>query len=199
MARIFGVTGGFGVGKSTFCRFLQDFGGIWIDADELTHELYLPEGQGYKKIAGYFGEEFVDPKKGVLRARLRRVVLKNPQKLWILNKLIHPLITSEVNKHIRSVAKDATTKKPVFVEAFYFEKNDLGKFIDKIILIERDPKKVMKNRKEKFPAEDIRRFKKLQPLYPRPASVIINNGTLKNLKAEAKKLYDRIEGEALDL
>lgn len=198
MARIFGVTGGFGVGKSTFCRFLQDFGGIWIDADALTHDLYKPGKPGYEKIRGYFGEEYVSPKKGVLRTKLRRVVLKNPQKLWILNKLIHPLITSGVNKkvvqYMRSEAKHASIKQPIFIEAFYFEKNDLGKFVDEIILIERDPKLVLKTRKkeEKWNDEDIRRFMKLQPIYPRPARVIINSGTMKNLKAEAKKVYDRI-------
>lgn len=97
---VIGVTGVIGSGKSTVCRYLEEkYGFHWIHADAIVHELYKFGGAGYKKIREYFGKNFVGPK-GVLRGRLRQFILKTPQKLWILNQLIHPLVIHEVNKKV---------------------------------------------------------------------------------------------------
>lgn len=136
---IVGVTGVIGSGKSTFCKFLAEkYGFHWIHADAITHELYKPEQPGYRKIKEYFGSQFVG-KHGVHRGRLRRFILKSPQKLWILNQLIHPLIVHEVNKKVVQLLRWTKTIRNEFVkiciEAIYFEPKDLGKFIDELIIV----------------------------------------------------------------
>ncbi|KKU79109.1 MAG: dephospho-CoA kinase, partial [Candidatus Peregrinibacteria bacterium GW2011_GWA2_47_7] len=105
MRIVVGVTGGFGVGKSTVCRIFESRGAVWISADELVHALYLPGGAGYKKIQGYFGDTFVGPN-GVHRAKLRRLVLSNAHKLWILNKLMHPIVLHAVQRKLLKELKD---------------------------------------------------------------------------------------------
>ena len=102
---VIGVTGVIGSGKSTLCRYLAETHGFeWINADEIVHSLYEKDQPGYKKIKEYFGQYYVGPKR-VHRGRLRREALKSPQKLWILNNLIHPHVFHEVNKKIVQIKK----------------------------------------------------------------------------------------------
>lgn len=188
MKLIIGITGSFGVGKSTVCRILEKLGAKWIESDAIVHELYKPGKSGYLKIAGYFGKEFVDPKKGVKRDKLRNVVLQNPQKLWILQKLIHPLVIHEASK------KFVRLSQPVCLEAIYFEKEDLGKLVDKLIEVRRKPELVRKARvKEgKWNLEDIERFMRLSPIFPKPNFVIENNGTLEELEEKIRPIAPEV-------
>lgn len=180
-AQIIGVTGVIGSGKSTVCRYLQEHCGFhWINADEITHDLYKIGQPGYKKIREYFGQQFVGLRE-VHRGRLRRLVLKSQQKLWILNKLMHPLIAHEVNKKIvqeRQKARSAilspfikqtgTVQKKdapllVCIEAVYFEPGDLGKFIDQLFFVEAPDEVVMKRllsdkKRKKIPELDLRKL-----------------------------------------
>lgn len=180
---VIGITGGFGVGKSTVGRIFEKLGGYFLDADAITHALYHSGSVGYRKIEGYFGQEFVDSKKGVKRGKLRREVLKNPQKLWILNKLMHPLITHEMSKKIVQ-----SKRQFIFLESVYFEKADLGKLIDRLIEVRREADLVRKTRKRegKWNLEDIDRFMKLSQISPKPDIVLENNGTLDELEGKAE-------------
>ena len=139
---VLGVTGVIGSGRSTACRILRDeFGFHWIETDRIVAGMYLPGGIGYKKIKEYFGAQFVG-KNGVLRGRLRRAVLKNQQKLWILNKLMHPLIWHEVNKKIVQLKKEDSAAR-ICVEALYFEPKDLGSYIDELVKIDASDRIIM--------------------------------------------------------
>jgi len=136
---IIGITGVAASGKSTLCRLLErEHGFHWIDADSIVKELYLKGGRGYEKIQDYFGAYFVGPRE-VYRGRLRRLVLVSQHKLWILNKIMHPLICHEVNKKIVQFKKLYKNKKEplsIVIEAFYFEPGDLGKFISRLYRVD---------------------------------------------------------------
>jgi dephospho-CoA kinase len=186
---IIGVTGVIGAGKSKVCRFLQrKYGFYWIDADAIVHELYRAGMPGYRRIKEYFGDFFAG-KKEVNRGRLRKFILKSPQKLWILNKLMHSLILHEVNKKIvrisglAGVTKNYGSKfmdecknsrgemaenyrcKPampgvmsccICIEAVYFEPQDLGKFIDQLLILDSPDESIIKRlKKRKIPQEQL--------------------------------------------
>lgn len=148
---ILGVTGVTGSGKSEFCRFLRrQFGFYWISADKIVHNLYLAGKEGYKRIEKHFGEKFIG-KKCVDRGKLREFVLKNPAKLKFLNKLIHPLVALEVNKKVVQIKRDHKSKNRIFicVEAFYFDKKNLGKFVDQIVTLDAPDEVILKRLKNR--------------------------------------------------
>lgn len=177
---IVGVTGVIGSGKSTVCKFLQDrFGFHWIHADDIVHKLYEFGQPGYKKIREYFGKNFVGPK-AVLRGRLRQFILKTPQKLWILNQLIHPLVIHEVNKKIVYLKKTHREKPlKICIEAIYFEQKDLGKFIDYLFIVYCPDEALLLSRikHRKIPEKQLRTLIKFQQkILPKFGTRIGNTG-----------------------
>lgn len=181
---ILGVTGVIGSGKSTYCKFLQEHGGFtWINADEIVHELYQNGQAGYKKIREYFGNQFVG-KREVHRGRLRRLVIGAQHKLWILNKLMHPLVAHQVNNKIVQLKKLAGShKKPILIciEAAYFDPSDLGKFIDRLLMVDAPDEIIMKRLKaRKIPNKQLKTLLKFQRKnMPKGARVIRNDNSLK--------------------
>lgn len=190
---VIGVTGVIGSGKSTVCRLLQDKQNfIWIETDKIAHELYLPDRPGYKKIQDYFGSSFVGPK-GVHRGRLLQLVSKSPQKIWILNQLMHPVIFQEVNKKIVQLNSLHEGEKPLLIclEGVYFEASDLGRFVDHIFVIDAPEKIVLERLKtRKIPQKYLHVLYKFQRRnIPQNGIVIQNDGTKEELD---KKVADTL-------
>lgn len=189
---VLGVSGVIGSGKSTLCRFLHEkYGFSWINADGVVHELYGFGMSGYKKIKKYFGDEFVD-KRGVERGILRDFVLKNPKKLLLLNKLIHPLVFKEVNKKIVQQKALCKGKRPVLVciEAVYFGKKNLGKFVDRFVFVDAPDAKILKRLKKRpVPQKELKSMLILQRKGLSKRGIVIkNDGSFGNLHKDAEKL-----------
>lgn len=187
---VWGVTGVIGSGKSVFCKILSEkYSFFWINTDKIVHDLYKYGNQGYKKIKEFFGEQFIG-EAGVYRGRLRLLVAKSPQKLWILNKLIHPLVTHEVNKKIDQLAKQKTSKTfiGICLEAVYFEKESLGKFIDRLIVIEASDKQILvRLSNRKIPIEQLKKILKFQRENLQKEGIVVENNS------DLESFYKKIE------
>lgn len=108
---IIGIIGGISCGKTFAGFFLKNLGANFIDCDKIVHGLYSPNRLGAKKIETFFGEEFIKKDGSVNRTKLGIFVSKDEKKLRILEKIIHPVVLSELQKEI-----DKSDKKIIFVE-----------------------------------------------------------------------------------
>ncbi len=162
---VLGVTGVIGSGKSVFCKFLQKFFGFhYIDADSIVRNLYLAGNDGYKRINAYFGGDFVN-RTDVNRDRLRKFILMYPEKLKILNKLIHPFVAREMNKKIVQIKRESTSKNRIFIciEAINFEQKYLGKIVDQVVILNESDEIILKRLKNRnIPIGQIKKILKLQ-------------------------------------
>ena len=111
------LTGGIATGKSTVAKIFFTFGFEIIDADKIAHDILDRE---YQKIVELFGEEYITDKK-VNRKQLGSLIFTNKKEKLRLEKLLHPLIFSEIEKE--SDKLDAV-KKPYLVDIpLFFESN----------------------------------------------------------------------------
>ena len=90
-AKIIGLTGGVGSGKSTAAHLLEsEFHAFLLLADEIARDIMEPGGIAYVSIVETFGNAFVLPDGHLDRNALSAEVFNNPERLTLLNSCIHP-------------------------------------------------------------------------------------------------------------
>src|SRR3989344_3063837 len=109
-----GITGNFASGKSTFCRFMKDYGLEVFDADKLVDSLYKRE-EVRAVIRKKFGDG-VFAEKDVNKKALAKIVFSDAQKLQLLNSIIHPIIREEL-KRLDHRGKIVFAEIPLLFEA----------------------------------------------------------------------------------
>lgn len=86
-----GITGGIGSGKSTVAKMFQLLGVPLYNADEAAKKLMNESPVIREKLLDAFGENTYNDK-GLNRAWLADQVFANPEKLQLLNSIVHPVV-----------------------------------------------------------------------------------------------------------
>lgn len=176
---VLGVCGKTASGKSEVLKVLAGLGWKVLDADKIVHDLYRAGREGQRRIADFFGEEFISKNGNVNRRKLLKVVFGDRKKLKILNALIHPLVINEIRKFIDS----CEDSDKVAVEAFYFEEKGLGKVVDKILFIERPLDEIKKSLNDRgVDGGLVGEILDMIPVSIRTDIILENNSTLKTLQ-----------------
>jgi len=95
-----GITGGIGAGKSTVCRVFYTLGIPIYDADSRAKRITTTHPQLRQEIIQEFGTESYLPTGELNREFLAKTVFNNPDKLQILNQLIHPRVRQDSQEWI---------------------------------------------------------------------------------------------------
>ncbi|MFQ3277635.1 MAG: dephospho-CoA kinase [Colwellia sp.] len=128
---VIGLTGGIGSGKTTLTNFFQQLGVEIIDADIIAREVVAVNSPALKKIALYFGKDYLQADGQLNRALLRRRIFSNDvDKKW-LNKLLHPLIRS----NIISQTKEAKSPYCILVAPLLIE-NNLLTMVNRVLVVD---------------------------------------------------------------
>jgi dephospho-CoA kinase len=90
--KLFGITGGIGMGKSTCARLLAERGIPVIDTDILAHQLVAPGQPALQQIQDAFGAEMISADGQLRRDLLARKVFSDPAALRQLEAILHPPI-----------------------------------------------------------------------------------------------------------
>ncbi len=91
-ARLIGLTGGIGTGKSKVSAMLRKLGAAVVDADEGARAVVEPGTPGLRAVAEEFGPGVVGPDGRLDRAALAEIVFKDPERRARLNAITHPLV-----------------------------------------------------------------------------------------------------------
>jgi dephospho-CoA kinase len=90
--KLFGLTGGIGMGKSTSASLLSLGGLPVIDTDVIAREIVEPGQPALTEVAATFGRELIDAEGKLRRAALAEIVFSSPEKLKELESILHPII-----------------------------------------------------------------------------------------------------------
>ena len=128
---VIGLTGGIGSGKSTVTHYFQGLGIEVIDADIIAREVVAIDSPALKAIAEHFGDDYIQADGQLNRGLLRCKIFANElDKLW-LNKLLHPLIRTQL------ISKTAATKSSycILVAPLLIE-NNLLHLVNRVLVID---------------------------------------------------------------
>ncbi len=123
-----GLTGSMGMGKtSTAILFQKHNCGVW-DADKAVHRLYGKDGDAVKPIAKYFPKAIIEG--SVNRTELKKYLSADFDKITLLEKIVHPLVSADREKFIEKTKY----KINVFDIPLLFETGS-NKIMDKVACV----------------------------------------------------------------
>jgi len=103
---VIGLTGPIGCGKSTVAGWLEELGGVVVDADRIAREVTAPGEPALDAVIEAFGEDFMAADGSLDRAALGRVVFSDPAALATLEAIVHPAVRPRIENAVRA-ATDA--------------------------------------------------------------------------------------------
>lgn len=130
-----GLTGGIGAGKSEVSRLLVRLGAVLIDADLIAREVVAPGTPGLAAVVDAFGQDVLAPDGGLDRPKLGSIVFADPEKLAVLNSIVHPLVGARSRELESAAAEDAVVIHDVPLLA----ENALRPLYDLVVVVDASP------------------------------------------------------------
>ncbi|WP_432175849.1 dephospho-CoA kinase [Streptomyces sp. Tue6028] len=130
-----GLTGGIGAGKSEVSRLLVEHGAVLIDADRIAREVVAPGTAGLAAVVDAFGRDVLAPDGSLDRPRLGAIVFADPEKLAVLNAIVHPLVGARSRELEDAAPDDAVVVHDVPLLA----ENGLASLYDLVIVVDAAP------------------------------------------------------------
>ncbi|BAT71780.1 dephospho-CoA kinase [Thermosulfidibacter takaii ABI70S6] len=192
-----GLTGGIATGKSTVAKIIREHLIIpIINSDEIAHEIIKKDKDGYYKILKAFGESILDENGEIDRKKLGQIVFSDAEKRKLLESILHPMITAEIDRRVRELEKEG--KKIVVLEIpLLFEKN-LTNRVDYTVVVytpeDLQIKRLME-RDELSREEALARLKSQIPIDQKTKMadfVIDNSKSLEETKQQTIRVFEEI-------
>lgn len=186
-----GLTGGIGSGKSAVLDELVALGAVGIDADAVARDVVLPGTPGFDAVAAAFGPAVVARDGELDRRRLAAIVFADAGERARLESITHPLIRVETERRIAAAAPDAIVVNavPLLVESGIAAQFDVVVVVQASLAVRLD--RVLASRG--MSDGDARARMAVQASDEERAAiaswVIVNDGTLEELRAEVARLW----------
>src|SRR2546422_618136 len=184
------LTGNIASGKSTVVELFKKWGATVIDADALAREAQAPGSAVLAAIAGRFGADVLAQGGGLDRAALRAKVMGDDTALAALNAIVHPAVQQR-RLELQRAARERGDAIVINDIPLLFEVLDPAQF-DAVVLVDA-PAPLRRTRLRTLRGlsnEEADRMIAAQMSAERKRAqsqyVIENNGTLKELEAQAQ-------------
>jgi len=127
-----GLTGGIGSGKTTVAKVFEVLGIPVYYADDAAKRLMNTDETLKKQIKNLFGESVYSG--GILnRKQLAALVFNDPEKLELLNMLVHPVTISDAEKWMQQQALSGEHPPYTVKEAALIFESGAGQNLDYVI------------------------------------------------------------------
>ncbi|MFH1066194.1 MAG: dephospho-CoA kinase [Nanoarchaeota archaeon] len=191
---LIGLTGNIATGKSAAASLFEKLGAKVIDADKIVHELYSNNLSIKLKILFSFGFSSIDfLHMGVNRHKLAQRVFSDKKQM----KKLESIVWSYVNKEIARLTKSDEIN---VIEAALLFESGMNEKMDRTIMVcankDIQLKRILKRNKELSKEDALRRINIRMPQKEKAKKadyVINNNGSLKALEKQVRKVWLRIK------
>lgn len=128
-----GITGGIGSGKTTVCKLFEQLGVPVYYADERAKYLMQHEHYLIDLIKKNFGSDVYDNGGALNRKLLAEKVFNNPEKLGVLNSLVHPAVFRDTERFVEE--QQVKNLPYAMKEAALLVETGSYKNLDKLIVV----------------------------------------------------------------
>lgn len=191
---IVGLTGGIASGKSTVSNIFRELGVEIVDADKVAKEI-SERKESVDRIVNVFGEDILGIDGKIVREKLREKAFKNKELLQELNKIIHPQVMEYFKEK-----KDKNLKDEILIfDIPLLYETKMEYLCDKIIVVGVDIQKQIERvmsrdgSSEELAKKIIANQMSLDEKIKRADIIIMNDGTLEELKDKVLDIYRKLE------
>ena len=189
--KIIGITGTSGAGKTTICKILEEqYAAYIIDADKVAKKLTKKGTMYLNSIVEYFGIDILDNTGELKRKELASIIYEDEEKRKALNNLTFTYVVKEIKENINKLRD----KELIVIDAPLLYESNLDKVCDIVIgVVAKEEDKTNRICKRDNISEEMAKKRlaiQLNDDYikERADYVITNNGDLKELEDEVKKI-----------
>lgn len=193
---IIGLTGPIAAGKNEVAKILKRQGAIIIEADEIGHELLVPQSPVWCEAVKAFGSKILNRGGVVNRHKLGEMVFEDKSALEKLNSIMHPRIKEELRTLLRTKDFGGQAQSIIINAALpvLFEG-----IVDTVWVVmasrEKRLKRLIKQGSSKSGAQKRIKAQMPQAGYLKLADVVIKNeGTLAQLKKQVQAQLKSLKG-----
>ena len=187
---LLGLTGGIGSGKSAVAEQFASLGVHMVDADQAARWVVEPGRPALLQIAQHFGDGVLLPTGELNRAALRERIFADPAERQWLERLLHPLIRSEIADHLaRADSPYAIMVSPLLIESGQYRTVDRVLVVDvpEVLQIARTVAR------DQASEEQVRAILKVQAAREERLrhadDVLVNDRDLSWLRSEVERLH----------
>ena len=199
---IVGLTGGVASGKTAVSEVLKEEGADIIDADQIARELVQPHGPAWDELVRTFGEEILQGDGSIDRKKLADRVFVDPKQRKLLNQILHPLITEEMDRRTREIGQKnpeaiVVIDAPLLIEVGYHRRADK---VMVVVSTQAEQIERLKVRDGINSEEALRILSSQMPVEEKVKLadfVIRNEGSLAEVRERAKEVFRELKKIAL--
>jgi dephospho-CoA kinase len=189
-----GLTGGIGAGKSTVADLFSKRGAVVIRSDELARQVIEPQTPGFKQVTSRFGNEIVNDKGSIDRAKLAQVVFNDNVALKDLENIVHPLVRERTNQ----LMSEQTSETIIVNEIPLLLEKKMESLFDFLVIVISSEKNRLERLSQKGVLEEqakARMAKQVNDQDRKAAAdfLIVNDGNLDQLEADVQKIWQTLQ------
>ena len=126
--QLIAITGGIGSGKSVVSNILTSLGYTVIDTDSLAKSLMDNDDSIKHQLVDFITPDAIDQKGNIDRKAVANVVFGNPDKLKLLNSIVHGHVKTAIRQLYNNHSE--ISDKPLFFETALLHSSSLDSIID---------------------------------------------------------------------
>lgn len=197
MTIVAALTGSIGSGKSTVAAFFEKWGAVIVDSDVIARKVVEPNTPGYLKIIEQFGRQVLLPNSCIDRKALGELVFADKSKRATLESIVHPLV-QDMSEQLIQAACNANARLVICAIPLLFESGrDLSRFQAVVLVTAPKEASIERTMKRDGISRDLAEAKWNSQMSPeekfrRSTYLIDNTGSLSDLEAKSKVIYNRL-------
>jgi dephospho-CoA kinase len=132
-----GVTGGIGSGKSLVCSEFKKLNIPIFFADEFAKKIIDTSATVQLEISRKFGDGIFDTNRKLKRKELAQIVFQDPDKLYLLNSIVHPAVFDRFSLWKVELERSSTAPYALAEAAVMFE-TGFSEMVDYVLAVDAD-------------------------------------------------------------